>query len=164
VRRHGALLALTLLGLSASSARAEDRLGGHFGVVFPLVTHAHGDTTDITDDFQMGFPMGITVKTSDRWAFDLELVPGLNPDENGPIGVPLTVHPGVLRSLGGRWTAGLRMAFDIRSASWGFTPLLNRGLGHHTFVEAVVPIRFQDDELGEGSTAVGFGVHLGVGF
>ena len=78
--------------------------------------------------------------------------------------MPLTVHPGVLRNLGGKWTLGLRMAFDIGGASWGFTPLLNRGLGSHTFVEAVVPIRFQDDEFGEGSTAVQFGIHLGVGF
>jgi hypothetical protein len=164
LRRNGALLALALLGLGPSPAPAEDRLGGHFGVVFPLVTHAHADTRDIGDDFQMGFPMGITVKTNDTWAFDLELVPGLDPDENGPIGVPLTVHPGVLRSLGGHWTAGLRLAFDIGGASWGFTPLLNRGLGSHYFVEAVVPVRFQDDEHGEGSTAVAFGIHLGVGF
>ena len=91
--RHGALLALALLGLGGSPALAENRLGGHFGAVFPLITHADGDTTDIGDDFQMGFPMGITVKTSDRWAFDLELVPGLNFEEDGPTGVPLTVHP-----------------------------------------------------------------------
>lgn len=167
-RWTGALLALALIGLGASPARAENRLGGHFGAVFPLITHANGETTDIGDDFKVGFPMGITVKKNDRWAFDLELVPVLDTNEDGPLGVPLTVHPGILRSLGGRWTLGLRMAFDIGGASWGFTPLLNRGLGggddHSYFVEAVVPIRFQDDALGEGSTAIGFGVHLGVGF
>ena len=163
--RHGALLALALLGLGSSPARAEDRLGGHFGAVFPIITHAHGETTDIGDDFKIGFPMGITVKKNDRWAFDLELVPVLDFDDEGPLGVPLTVHPGVLRSLGGKWTLGLRMAFDIGGASWGFTPLLNRGLGSSGyFVEFVVPIRFQDDEFGEGSTAIGFGIHLGVGF
>jgi hypothetical protein len=164
-RWSGALLALALFGLSGTPARAENQLGGHFGAVIPIVTHAHGETTDIGDDFKIGFPMGITVKKNDRWAFDLELVPVLDFDEDGPIGVPLTVHPGVLRNLGGSWTLGLRMAFDIGGASWGFTPLLNRGLGGSGyFVEAVVPIRFQDDEFGEGSTAVGFGVHLGVGF
>ena len=60
------------------------------------------------------------------------------------------------------------MAFDIGGSSWGFTPLLNRGFGggedHSYFIEAVVPIRFQDDEFGDGSTAIGFGIHLGVGF
>ena len=112
--------------LATSAVSAQNRLGGHFGVVFPLVTHVNGETTNIGDDFKIGFPMGITVKTSDEWAFDLELVPMLNPIEDSPIGVPLTVHPGVLRSFGGSWTGGLRMAFDIGGASWGFTPLLNR--------------------------------------
>jgi hypothetical protein len=156
------------LCLAAPLAGAQDnKLGGHFGMVFPIITHADGETTDIGDDFNMGFPMGITVKKSGRWAFDLELVPGLNPQDDGPIGVPLTVHPGVLYDLGSHWTLGLRMAFDINSASWGFTPLLNKGFpvdNHAFFVEFVVPIRFQDDLLGEGSTAITFGVHLGVGF
>ncbi len=81
--------------------------------------------------------------------------------------MPLTIHPGILRSLGGSWTGGLRMAFDIGGASWGFTPLLNRGFtagGQALFVEFVVPIRFQDDTLGETHGAVGFGLHVGLGF
>jgi hypothetical protein len=59
------------------------------------------------------------------------------------------------------------MAFDVGGASWGFTPLLNKGfpMGDLTyFVEFVVPIRFQDDSLGNSHNAVTFGVHLGVGF
>jgi hypothetical protein len=67
--------------------------------------------------------MGITVKTPDVWAFDLELVPALDPQEGRPINVALTVHPGVLCNLGNEWTAGLRMAFDVGGASWRFTPL-----------------------------------------
>jgi hypothetical protein len=153
--------------LAASAANAQDRLGGHFGVVFPFVTHVNGETTSIGDDFKMGFPMGITVKTSGAWAFDLELVPTLDPVADGPINVPLTLHPGVLHPLGGSWTAGLRMAFDLGDASWGFTPLLNKGFameGLTYFVEAVVPIRFQDDTLGQTHSAISLGVHVGVGF
>jgi hypothetical protein len=155
------------LCLAAPMAGADDKLGAHFGAVFPIITHANGETTDIGDDFKVGFPMGITVKKSGNWAFDLELVPVLDPRDDGPIGVPLTVHPGVLYGLGSNWTLGLRMAFDINGASWGFTPLLNKGFpsgDHAYFVEFVVPIRFQDDLAGEGSTAIGFGVHLGIGF
>jgi len=166
-RRTWTAAFLMTTALLATSARADDKLGGHFGAVFPLVTHANGDTTNIGDDFKIGFPMGITVKPGGKWAFDLELVPVLDFNDNGPIGVPLTIHPGVLRDLGGNWTFGLRMAFDIGGASWGFTPLLNKGFpkgNHALFVEAVVPIRFQDDAAGNGSTAIGFGVHLGVGF
>jgi len=155
------------LCLAAPAARAQDKLGGHFGAVFPLVTRANGGTTNIGDDFKVGFPMGITVKTSDRYAFDLEVVPVLDPQDNGPIGVPLTIHPGVLRGLGNGWTAGLRMAFDIGGASWGFTPLLNKGFpmgGYSYFVELVVPIRFQDDSRGDTHGAVTLGVHVGIGF
>src|SRR5262249_16258792 len=113
--------------LSASAARAEDRLGGHFGVLFPVVTHVNDTTVGIRDDFKIGFPMGITVKTSDHYAFDLEFVPVIDPTEGGPVNVSLTVHPGILRSFSNGWTGGLRMAFDINSASWGFTPLVNKG-------------------------------------
>jgi len=160
------IVAAAALGL-ASSAGAQDRLGGHFGVVFPIVTHANGETTNIGDDFKAGFPVGITVKTSENYAFDLEFVPTLDPQKDAPIGVSLTVHPGVLRSLGNSWTAGLRMAFDIGGASWGFTPLINKGfpMGNVTyFVEMVVPVRFQDDTAGNTHGAIGLGVHVGVGF
>jgi len=163
-----AIFAALLLCLAAPSARAEDKIGGHFGVVFaPLVTSQDGGSIFSEGNFSLGFPMGITVKKSGKYAFDLELVPVLDFNDDGAIGVPLTVHPGVLRDLGGSWTAGLRMAFDIGGASWGFTPLLNKGFAkddHAYFVEFVLPIRFQDDAAGNGSTAIGFGVHLGVGF
>jgi len=42
------------------------------------------------------------------YAFDLEVVPALDPQKNGPIGVPLTIHPGILKSIGSGWTGGLR--------------------------------------------------------
>jgi hypothetical protein len=158
---------IAVMAMAPVAASAQDRLGGHIGVVFPLVTHVDGDTVSISDDFKIGFPMGITIKTSATVAFDLEVVPVLDPRKDSPIGVPLTIHPGILKGLGNGWTVGGRMAFDINGASWGFTPLLNKGFpaGNLTyFVEAVLPIRFQDDALGESHTAVGFGVHLGVAF
>jgi hypothetical protein len=147
-------------------AGAQDRLGAHFGAVLPLVTRANGDTTTIADDFKLGFPMGVTVKTSNQWAFDLELVPVI--DDN-PLFVSLTVHPGIIRSLSGGYAAGLRMAFDVNQASWGFTPLVNRALpvrGHAYafFIEGVVPIRFQQDASRANHTSVGLALHLGVGF
>ena len=160
-------LGLAIWAGAASDARADNRVGGHFGAVFPLVTRLEGETITLGDDFNVGFPMGITIKTSDTIAFDLEIVPVLDPREDHAIGVPLTIHPGILKGLGNGWTLGGRMAFDINGASWGFTPLLNKGFpsGNLTyFVEAVVPIRFVDDVFGDTHTAIGFGVHVGVGF
>ena len=152
---------------TAQAQDRQDRIGGHIGVVFPLVTHVEGNTVTIGDDFKIGVPMGITVKTGETVAFDLEIVPVLDPQKHGPIGVPLTIHPGILKSLGHGVTLGGRVAFDINGASWGFTPLLNKGfpMGSVTwFVEAVVPIRFQDDVVGDTHTAIGFAIHTGVAF
>jgi hypothetical protein len=157
-------LLLTVFVLAVpSSSMAEDRLGGHFGVLFPLVNHVDGATTTIGDQFKIGFPMGITVKTADTWAFDLELVPVVTSDRF----VSLTVHPGIIHSLPHSLGAGVRMAFDARESSWGFTPLLNRSFPAGPvsyFVEGVVPIRFQEKGNGKGQTAIGLGVHFGVGF
>ena len=161
------VLGVAGLWLGTPAASAQNRLGGHFGAVFPLVTRANGETVNIGDDFKVGFPMGITIRKSDAFAFDIELVPALDFDDDGPVRVPLTIHPGVLRSLGGAWTGGLRMAFDVDGASWGLTPLVNRGFSageQPYFVEFVFPIRFQDDDVGETTSLIGFGVHLGVGF
>jgi len=162
--RRAAQAALVVAAVAiASPAHADDQLGGHFGVVFPLVTHVGGQTTTISDDTKVGFPMGITVKTSPEWAFDMELVPVIASRRF----TSLTVHPGIIRALPNHFAAGLRMAFDVRESSWGFTPLLNYGFpfGHQSaFVEAVVPIRFQQTEAGVDQTAVGFALHIGVWF
>jgi len=151
------------LTLCPTAAEAQNRLGGHFGIVFPLLTHAHDETTTISEDFLVGFPTGITVRTSDRIAFDLELVPVI---QNEPLGVSLTVHPGILIGVADRTTFGVRMAFDVDRPSWGFTPLLNYSLGRLNgaaiFGELVVPIRFQEDR--DNFTSIGLGIHFGVGF
>ncbi len=157
---------LTFAGPAASRAEAQNTLGGHFGVLFPLVTHANDTTTDISEDFTIGFPVGITVRKSATFAFDLEFVPSI---QNEPLDVDLTVHPGVLWGFGDVWNAGIRVAFDVNQASWGFTPLVNYGLfdvggGGSIFAEVVVPIRFQEDSFGESFTSIGLGVHVGVGF
>jgi hypothetical protein len=160
------LLGLRLLGvallvglLSPVAARAEDTLGGHFGFVLPLVTRAGGETVSIGDQFKIGFPVGITIKTGEKVAFDLELVPTI---QRTPYVVTLTVHPGVLYALPNDFAAGIRMAFDVNQPSWGFTPLPHKKfttLGTSpVFGELVVPIRFQN-----GNNSVGLGVHIGIG-
>lgn len=155
---------LSIAGLPSESA-AQDRVGGHFGVVIPLATRANDTTTTVSDDFLIGFPTGVSIKTSERLSFDLELVPVI---QNEPLHVDLTVHPGIIVGLASRFSAGLRMAFDVNRPSWGFTPLVNRSFpltGSTTvFAEMVVPIRFQIDPGGSGFTSIGVGVHAGVGF
>lgn len=100
---------LVVLG-GAASARAQDRVGGHFGVALPLVTHAQGETTTLADDFVVVFPTGITVRKSDVFAFDLEFAPTV---QNDPRHIDLTLHPGVA----GASATGTRSAVAWRSTS-----------------------------------------------
>lgn len=157
------MAALCLLG--APAAQAADQVGGHFGFVVPLVTRVDGKNTTISDQFNIGFPTGITIKPGGRTAFDLEVVPLIHSDTKK---VDLTIHPGILYSLGGPWTAGLRAAFEVNQKAYGFTPLINYGFpqanGTTLFAEFVLPVRFQRDDRDRGQTAVTAAVHFGWAF
>lgn len=155
-----------LLPVLAAPASAKGRLGGHFGLVVPLVTEVDGETTTVSDDFVIGFPMGLSVKLTDRVAFDLELVPVI---QDSPQKVSLTIHPGAIFSVGKRYAAGVRMAFDIDGDAWGFTPLVARSFTIPKspvkyFVELDFPIRFLEDDLGDDDTSIGIAFHTGIAF
>jgi hypothetical protein len=158
VRIIGAALVIALVTPGVS--HAQNILGAHFGFLFPLVTRAGDETTTIGDQFTIGFPTGITVKTSEKWAFDVEFVPTI---QRTPYAVGLTFHPGIIYTLPANYAAGIRLAFDVNQASWGFTPLLNKKLRQYgdtiLFGELVVPLRFQDQ-----NNSIGIGVHVGLSF
>ena len=162
------LVAIVFLFAHPQRAAAQNSIGGHVGVAFPLVTRADGRTTTLGDNFTTAFPMGITVKRDgSKMAFDLELVPAI---QDRPRKVNLTVHPGLIWDLGGNWAGGIRAAFDVNQTSWGFTPLIARGFpisGHKNnkvFIEFDLPVRFQKPSIGNNVTAVTFAIHLGTAF
>jgi hypothetical protein len=111
-------------GSSAPQAQAHKRptLGGHIGFLLPLVTQSGGQTTSLADQPAVGFPIGITVKGSGRTAFDLEFVPQYN--STGQRLTTLTIHPGLIYSLGHGYAVGLRAAFVVDNPTVG---LLRRG-------------------------------------
>jgi hypothetical protein len=165
-----ALKAIAICTLAACSiiARAQT-VGGHVGFVLPLVTDTSGNTTSLTDDFSIGFPMGITIKGQGRTAFDLEFIPSI---EDHPRDVTLTIHPGFVWSIGHGMAPGIRAAFVASSNTYGFTPLFNKSwpiegkgqLFKAWFVEADLPVRFNRPTVGPGTSAVGFAMHFGLGF
>src|ERR1700736_4482574 len=105
-------LAMALAGkVSLAQSQNGPTLGGHIGFVLPLVTHSGGQTTNLADQFSIGFPVGITVKGSGRTAFDFELDPFIN--TTGTRTTTLTVAPGLVWRLGRGWAAGARLAFDV---------------------------------------------------
>jgi len=142
-------------------------VGGHIGVVLPLVTRAGGATTSISDSFSIGMPVGITIHGQGRMAFDMEFVPLV---QNSPRQVNLTFHPGLIWSVGHRFSVGMRAAFDANSTQFGFTPLLNKswpiegGFFKAYFVEADLPVRFNRPAGLPASDPVTFAVHFGLGF
>ncbi len=54
------------------------RFGGHVGVVVPIVTRGDGNTVTLAEDFIIGFPFGLTVRTDSPVAFDFEFIPTIN--------------------------------------------------------------------------------------
>ena len=137
-----------------------NKLGGHFGIVHPLVIFSGGKTTTIANSYNVGFPTGVTIKTSTKFAFDIEFVPFINEGNR----VNLLFHPGALFPLGKNFTFGTRAAFEINQGAYGFTPLLNKAfpMKNNTavFAELVLPVRFD----GFGNMATIIALHIGIGF
>jgi hypothetical protein len=155
---------------STPQAKKGPTVGGHIGFVLPLVTHSGGQTTSLGDQPAVGFPVGITIKGSGRTAFDLEFVPQYN--ATGQRLTTLTVHPGLIYSLGHGYAVGLRAAFVVDNPTVGFTPLVNKSwpIKHNNslfkayFVEADLPVRFSRPVGAPATNAVTFAMHFGVAF
>jgi hypothetical protein len=167
----GGAAALAILTVGAVASAQAQTVGGHVGFVLPLVTRSAGETTNnLADAFAIGFPMGFGVKGSGRMAFDLELVPMIHTAR--PRETTLTVHPGFVWDIGHHFGAGVRAAFDVNSASWGFTPLVNRSWPIKSegsffkayFVEADLPVRFNRPVTGPKTDPVTFAMHFGLAF
>ena len=116
LRFAGVVAVLVIAGWAAPSAQAQVTVGGHVGFVIPWVTHSGGQTTNIGDNFQIGFPLGVTFHGPGRMNLDLEMVPSFS---DSPRSVTLTVDPGLVWGLDGylrpyleanpvvRWLAGI---------------------------------------------------------
>ena len=162
--------AILLLSLAwqAPVARAQEKVvGGHAGFGFPLVTHAGGDVTTIADVFRMSLPVAITVSGTGRLYFDLEFVPTV---VDKPRDITLTVNPGFLWRLGHGFAAGSRVGFDIRTSSFGITPLVVKSFPiEHSFfkayfVETDFVFRFDRPPDGRSTNPFTFNMVFGVAF
>jgi len=169
LRFAGVLTGLLILSLAAPAAHAQITVGGHVGFVIPWVTHSGGQTTNIGDNFQIGFPLGVSFHGQGRTTIDLEMVPSFS---DSPRAVTLTVDPGVVCSINKGWSAGLRAAFDVNSPTVGFIPLVNKswkfkdqkGFFKAYFVEADLPVKFSRPTGGPATNSVTFATHFGLGF
>ncbi len=168
------LMASLLLLLAVSTTtetQAQNTVGGHFGVVQPIITIFDGDVNDHFDPYTIGFPLGITVRKNEKFAFDAEFVPFITRNKTEVAGgddiisdnVTFLVHPGLLWGIGEKLTFGTRLAYEIGGGRYGFTPILNKGFmigDTNVFAELVVPVRMGSDV----GLAVSGAIHFGVGF
>ena len=162
------VILLLSVAWQAPLARAQDKsVGGHVGFGFPLVTHAGGDVTTIADVFRMSLPIAITVSGPGRMYFDLEFVPTV---VDRPRDIALTVNPGFLWRLGHGFAAGSRVGFDIRTSSFGITPLVVKSFPiEHSFfkayfVEGDFVFRFDRPPDGRSTNPFTFNMVLGLAF
>jgi hypothetical protein len=168
LRFAGFLSVLFIVGLAAP-AHAQIGVGGHVGFVIPWVSHSDGRTTNIGDNFQIGFPIGVNFHGEGRMSVDLEMVPSFS---DSPRAVTLTVDPGLVWRIDRGWSAGLRAAFDVNSPTVGFIPLVNKswkfkeqkGIFKAYFVEADLPVKFSRPTGGPATNSVTFATHFGLGF
>ncbi len=142
------------------------RFGGHVGVVIPIVTRGNNMTTTIADDFIIGFPFALTVRTNSPAAFDFEFVPTINTPSNQDF--RFLVHPGIVYSIKKKYAVGIRAAYEFGTGSYGFTPIANRSfkLTRKTnyFIEADFPVRRERRPNRTRFTSIQFAVHSGISF
>ncbi|MFZ1704548.1 MAG: hypothetical protein WAT79_09370 [Saprospiraceae bacterium] len=145
-------------------------LGYHIGVVQPIATVKGGQWSHVFDYdvYSLGFPIGLTLKTSCKLKVDLEMVSFIQPalENNKNFGVHLLWHPGVLLPLNHGFTLGLRLAFESGQSMFGYTFLINKSfkIGPNTnyFIEFVAPTRFGPND--KSQTVQIFALHTGFGF
>jgi len=151
---------------AAESPAPPPRFGGHVGVVIPLVTRGNGTTTTIADDFIIGFPFGLIVRTNSPVAFDFEFVPTVNRSSDQDF--RFLVHPGIIYNFKKKYAVGLRGAYEVGTGNYGFTPLVSRSFKlkgrTNFFVEADFPVRWERQANSPRFASVGFAAHSGINF
>ncbi|MFN4145113.1 MAG: hypothetical protein ACK4GN_04755 [Runella sp.] len=137
---------------------AQNRVEGHLGVVHPCLTISKEGTRSILDQYVVGFPMGISARKNDRFAFDAEFVPFIIEGKMSN----LLIHPGLLWGLNQHYTLATRAAFEWNGV-WGVTPSITRGfkVGQQSmYIDFALPMRWK---AGQGFSQT-FAVHVGFGF
>ncbi len=153
----------TMMGVMGKEAD-NFKIGGHLGFVVPIVARGNGSTTNLTDRFVFGFPVGLTVKTKKHIAIDFEFIPTFNTGRD----FVLTIHPGIIYGFAKKYAVGVRAAYDAGAGSYGLTPLISRGFKINDkvgfFIEADFPIRSNYRPYQDRFGSIAFAAHAGFAF
>lgn len=150
----------------AAQPEKTPRFGGHAGIVIPIVTRGNDTTTTIAEDFIIGFPVALVVKTDSPVAFDFEFVPTINTPSNQDF--RFLIHPGVVYAFNKNYLVGVRGAYEVGTGNYGFTPIAQRSfkLTKKTryFVEADFPVRWERRPNRTRFASIQFAIHSGISF
>lgn len=174
-RHHGRHHAAEAGTGGSGEEEAWPKLGGHWGIVIPIVSFTDEDTTAIFADFiQVGIAPGVTVKLNKKWSIDFEFI-GFTRWRFSDDGTPasastsIVVDPGVVYDFG-EFSGGLRTAVQVGSGvpfNLGLVPIINKGFPIHDglkwFVELDLPF-FITGRPGHGGVSFSPQVQTGIAF
>ncbi|WP_216618684.1 hypothetical protein, partial [Corallococcus carmarthensis] len=151
------------------------RVGGHWGLVVPLVSFTDEGTTGIFADFlNVGIAPGVTVKLNEKWSIDFEFIGFTrwtfeNDGTPASASTSIVVDPGVVYDFG-PFSGGLRTAVEVGSGipfNLGLVPIINKGFpineGLKWFVELDLPF-FVTGVPGNGGFSLTPLIQTGVAF
>jgi hypothetical protein len=140
------------------------KITGFVAIFTPLVTfNSEETTTNFSESFIVGMPIGINVWKSKRIGFSFELVPTIKSDSEISKTNNILIHPGILVKLNHGYTFAGRAAFET-SGRYGFTPVISKVIKKYDdyayYVSVPLPVRFGNDK----PTSISLGFQLGISF
>lgn len=177
MRKPMAFLAISISLICARDLRAQTapsatptiypRVKPYLSFIIPWVTiNKTATTTEFKNATSIGFPVGIVVYSSDKFAFSYEITPTIQASKptkgSGTSKTSnLLFDPGPMFRFKHGWNFIARLAFETQGR-YGFTPVLNkvylRTKAVNYFVAASLPVRFGN------SQPVSIGASLQIGF
>ncbi len=140
------------------------RTVNYISVVHPIATVYENETVyNFTNDYTVGFPIGINILKSDRFGFSFEITPFIK-SENGVSKMNnVLFHPGIMFRRKNGFTINTRMAFET-AGRYGFTAVFSKVIAktptYNYFIALPVPFRFGN----ERPTSIGAGLQVGITF
>jgi hypothetical protein len=158
-----------VLAQSDPSAPVYPQVKGYLSFLIPMVTFNKDETvTEFERATTIGFPVGINIYYSDRFAFSFEITPSVQWSQHADSAVAsrtsnLLFDPGPVFRFKHNFNIIARLAFETQGR-YGFTPVFNKVYLHtkavNYFVSLSVPCRFGNAK----PPSVGLGLQIGFTF
>jgi hypothetical protein len=152
---------------AAVPALAYPKVVGYISFVLPLVKINKDETTNdfenFSNNFAIGFPVGLNILYSEKFGFSFEISPTIKAGNGTTKTNNITFSPGPMFRFKHGFTFIPRLAFET-SGRYGFTPVFNKTVIRtkplNYFISLSLPARFGNNEL----PSIGLNLQFGVVF